>query len=509
MRVAIGGIEHETNTYATASMGPTTLNNFATLRGDEFERTVGTRTTLGGFAAAAERIGCELVPTLWAMAGPSGIIERTAYETLRDELLDRVRAVGPVDAVVLSLHGAGVADGVDDLEGDLVRSVRTIVGDVPIVVTLDLHGNITTEMAEAIDVMLGVHEYPHVDFYDRGVEAIELLPGIVDCSLRPTSYVQPVPIMLTTSTTDPGFPAAAMRDRCLASEQSDGVVDATFFHGFPYTDVPASGCSIVVTTNDDAELAERTAKDLAAELWAHRNDFLTESIPPPVAVELAIRAAERGGPVVINETSDNPGGGTPGDGTHLLRAMIDAGLDERACFGFVFDARTAAAAHEAGVGAMIDVRLGGHHGDLHGETIESTAYVKTLTDGHLVYTNPMLEGTRANFGPSARLRIGGRDGLDVIVTSQRRQTLDAEIFTLHGIDVTTRSIVALKSSQHFRAGFRDIATEIVTADGPGLTTLDVTVFEHERAPGPHWPHHPTMTWQPDPGAGPIPDRAGR
>ena len=281
MRVAIGGIEHETNTYATTSMGPTKLGDFTTLRGEEFERVAGARTTLGGFAAAAERIGCELVPTFWAMAGPSGTIERATYDALREELLDRLRVAGPIDAVALSLHGAGVVDGVDDLESDLVRSVREIVGDVPIVATLDLHGNITAAMAEVIDVMLGCHEYPHVDLYDRGVEAIELLGGLVGGSTRATSFVQQLPMMLTTSTTDAGFPAADVRDRCLAAEKTDGVVDATFFHGFPYTDVPASGSSIVVTTNGDAALAERTAKALAAELWARRNEFLTESTPPP------------------------------------------------------------------------------------------------------------------------------------------------------------------------------------------------------------------------------------
>ena len=496
MRVAIGGIEHETNTYATSSMGPTTLQRFATLRGDEFARTAGTRTTLGGFADAAERVGCELVPTLWAMAGPSGTIERATYDALRSELLDRLSDAGPVDAVVLSLHGAGVVDSVDDLESDLVVGVRTVVGEIPIVTTLDLHGNITAEMAEVIDVMLGVHEYPHVDFYERGVEAIEMLSALVDGSVQPTTFVQPVPIMLTTSTTDPGFPAAAMRDRCLAAESIDGVVEAAFFHGFPYTDVPASGCSIVVTTDGDPELAERTAKELAGELWARREDFLVESTPPAVALRLAQRAAEAGGPVVVNETSDNPGAGTPGDGTHLLRAMIDAGLDDRACFGFVFDPETAAAAHEAGTGATIDVRIGGRHDELHGEPIAATVYVKALTDGRIVHTNPMVAGTQGNLGPSARLQIGGRGGLDVIVTSRRRQTLDPEIFTLHGIDVRTRSIVALKSSQHFRAGFRDIAAEIVTADGPGLSTLDVTVFEHLRAPGPHWPHEPGLDWRP-------------
>lgn len=499
MRIAIGGIEHETNTYATAAMGFTAIGAFVTARGEECARYRGKRTAVGGFYAAADRLDdVELVPTLWCWAGPSGVIERAAYESLRDELIERLRAAGPVDGVALALHGAGVAEHVDDLEADLAAAVRAVVGDVPIVATFDLHGNVTAEMAASIDVMLGVHEYPHIDFFDRGVEAIELMPALVSGAVRPTSYVQPVPIMLPTSTTDAGFPAAAMRDRCLAAEQKPGVVDVTFFHGFPYTDVPASGCSIVVTTNADQALAERIAKELAAELWASRDDFRVESLSPSVALELASRAvAEHGGPVVVNETSDNPGGGTPGDGTHLLRAMIDARI-ENACFGFVYDPGVAEAAHAAGVGNTIDVALGGHHGDLHGEPIETSAYVKVLTDGRFVHTNPMLSGVRMSFGKCARLQIGGPDGLDVIVTSERHQTLDPEIFILHGIDVTTRSVVGLKSSQHFRAGFRDLATAIITADSPGLTTLDVTVFAHERAPGPHWPHDPTLQWSPWP-----------
>lgn len=497
MRIAIGGIEHETNTYATASMGTTPLSAFTIARGDECLRYRGKRTAIGGFLDGADSIGgIEIVPTSWGWAGPSGVIERAAYETLRSELIERLAAVGPVDGVALALHGAGVSEGVDDLEADLVRAVRSVVGDVPIVATLDLHGNVTAEMGDVIDVMLGVHDYPHVDFHDRGVEAMRLLGPLVAGEITPTVHVQPVPIMLPTSTTDAGFPAAEIRDRCLEAERDPGVVDATFFHGFPYTDVPASGCSIVVTTDGDPDLARSTAQRLAAEVWERRGDFLVESTPPAVALEVATRLlAERGGPVVVNETSDNPGGGTPGDGTHLLRAMIDAGLED-ACFGFVYDPVVAAAAHRAGSGSMIDVRLGGRHGDLHGPPIETSAYVKALTDGRFVHTSPMLAGVPMNHGPCVRLQLGGRGGLDVIVTSARHQTFDTEIFLLHGIDVAARTIVGLKSSQHFRAGFRDLATAIVTADAPGLTTLDVTVFEHERAPGPHWPHHPTMEWSP-------------
>jgi microcystin degradation protein MlrC len=187
-------------------------------------------------------------------------------------------------------------------------------------------------------------------------------------------------------------------------------------------------------------------------------------------------------PVVINETCDNPGGGAPGDGTHLLRAMLDADLHD-AAFGFVADPAVAAQAHAAGVGARIDVRLGGKHGSLHGSTLELACEVRTLTDGRIVLQH-MLEGVLIDLGRSARLRCGG---VDVIVTSNPFQTLDAEVFLLHGIDVTRCSVVGLKSSQHFRAGFTHLAGAILTADAPGLTTTLVETFAHTTATRPLWP----------------------
>ena len=496
MRIAVGGLEHETNTYATESMGSTGLHDFQQRRGDEILGMAGTRTFVGGFIAGAEHDDIEIVPTLWAWAGPSGIIDADAYASLRSELIDRIVAAMPIDAVAVSMHGAGVVDGIDDLEGDLAAGIRAAVGpDVPIVVPLDLHGNITKAMGEHIDLMLGVHHYPHTDMFERGVEAIEAIPALVDRTWRPTTHVEQIPILLPTSTTDEG-PAADARDRCLAAEQHEHVIDASFFHGFPYTDVPFTGSAIVVTTNDDPDLAKRLAGDLARHVWSRRDDFRNESVTPEVTIELARKHLETaGGPVVINDTADNPGGGTPGDGTHLLRAVIEADVPD-SCFGFVFDPPSAAAAHAAGVGATIQLRLGGRHGPLHGEPLEVTATVVALTDGRFVHTSPMVAGVRANLGPSARLAVGN---VDVIVTSRRNQTFDAEVFALHGIDVTQRSIVALKSSQHFRDGFRHLASAILTADSPGLTTLDVTVFDHPRADGPRWPVDPQLAWEPNDG----------
>lgn len=493
MRIAVGGIEHETNTYATESMGTTRLDDFQQLRGDEIFSVRGTRTFVGGFLSALDEAKHEVAPILWAWAGPSGIIEATTYSALKNEYIERLAAALPVDAVAVSMHGAGVVEGVDDLEADFAAAIRDLVGaDVPIVVPLDLHGNITAEMGARIDLMLGVKEYPHTDMFERGVEAVEALPGLVSGTLRPHTHVERIPLLLPTSTTDSG-PAADIRDLCLAAEGRPGVIDVSFFHGFPYTDVAATGASIVVITDNDPVLAQQIGTEIAGAVWARRNEFIVESLRPEVTLELANQALEAsGGPIVINDTADNPGGGTPGDGTHLLAAMLAADV-KGSCFGFVFDPVTADAAHAAGVGSTIDVRIGGRHGPLHGEPVEATAYVKTLTDGRLVYSSPMLTGVRANLGKSARLTIGN---VDVIVTSRRNQTFDAEVFILHGIDVATRSIVGLKSSQHFRAGFRHLATKIITADSPGLTTLDVTVFDHPAADGPLWPLEPALTWSP-------------
>jgi microcystin degradation protein MlrC len=244
---------------------------------------------------------------------------------------------------------------------------------------------------------------------------------------------------------------------------------------------------VVATAHDDADLARAAAREVASWIWEHREDFRPASNTPEEAVRLAL--AEPGRPVVINETSDNPGGGTPGDGTHLLRAMLEAELDE-ACFSFISDPHVVQTAIGAGVGAAISVELGGKHDDLHGKPIALDAYVKAITDGRFVLQQ-MGAGMRVDFGPMARLVS---EGIDILVASKPSQTFDPEVFLLHGIDVSRYKIVGLKSSQHFRAGFRDVAAAIVTADPPGLTTQRVEIFERRYAPGPLWPKDPDAAY---------------
>lgn len=478
MRIVVGGIQHETNTYVRQ---PTGAESFRVSRGSEiFQRYEGVRTDVGGVLAAIEDIGATAVPTLFAEATPSGIIAADAYEKLADELLRRIEEAMPVDAVALPLHGAGVAVGVPSIEVDLCQRIRALVGpDVRIVLSLDLHGNVTHELARLVDGMFGVYEYPHTDLYDRGYEAVNLIARMRE-GVRPHIHVEHLPMYVPATASDM-FPVQRINELCWEIEQRPDVIDVAFFHGFPYVDLPHVAASVVVTTDGAPEKARRYAQEVATWVWEHRDSFTPELRTARQAIEDAL--AVEGGPIVINETSDNPGGGTPGDGTHLLRAFIEAGLDS-ACFGLVYDPEVAEAAHAAGVGQTIQVSLGGKHDPIHGAPLSVSAYVKALTDGQFAFQGPMDRGLRLNLGKMARLQI---NGIDVVVSSVRRQTQDPEMFLLHGIDITRYKIVGIKSSHHFKAAFRPYVRGMIVADTPGLMDRDLSVFERKNVPGPMWP----------------------
>ena len=482
MRIAIAGISHETNTYCRE---PTTTAAFHVLRGDRLAATAGQETDVGGMVSAVLAQGDEPVPLMACMAQPSGTIERATYDAFQREILAGLTDSQP-DAVLLALHGAGVVDGIDDLEGDLCVAVRAVVGpDVPVIATFDLHGNVTQTMADALDGVFACHQYPHVDMHLRSEEAAQLAARLARRALSTAVHVEPVPMLMPTTTTFEGA-GLDMLNAMLAAEQTVGVVDVSWFHGFPYTDVPHVGSSVCVTA-DDATLARSTAVRMAERLWSARASFVPVSLSAEQALAAAADAAAR--PVIVNETSDNPGAGTPGDGTHLLRAMLDAGL-ERACFGFIVDPVAARVAHDAGVGAHVELALGGHYDDLHGETLNVSGVVRALHDGDLVL-QAMFRGAPLRLGPMARITI---DGVDVVVASRRSQTFDPEPFLALGIDVSRYDVVALKSSNHFRAGFRDVAGTIVTADTPGLSTHQIGVFPRRRAQAPLWPVDPGATY---------------
>lgn len=482
MRIVIAEVMHETNTFSNV---PTTRELFELWEWASGDAVLanhrGVRDFLGGMIEASEQRGIEVVGAFAANAYPAGTITKETFAALQDELLSGIAAAGKVDAICLSLHGAGVAEGIDDLEGALIKAVRQQTGyDIPLIVTLDLHGNITDEMVQEADILLGVHLYPHTDCYERGLEAVELAEQMVKGTLVPRMYRATLPLIIPTSTTNLS-PAKDVNEACYRWEAEPGMVDCAFFHGFPYTDIPELGVTVIAVANDDAELAKRAAENVAELIWQKRDEFAAKVLSPQEGLALA-KAAERF-PVVLNETSDNPGGGTPGDGTYLLRAMLEADLQD-ACFGFIYDPEVAALAHEKGVGATIELQLGGKTDNLHGEPIAFTAYVKALTDGKFITSSPMGQGSPINLGKSVRLQA---NGVDILVCSVKTQVLDEQVFLLHGIDVTQYKIVSLKSSQHFRASFEPLSAQIITVDSPGLTTLQFSSFDYKRLNRPKYP----------------------
>jgi microcystin degradation protein MlrC len=482
MRIAIGELAHETNTLRAGVTGVARFQAQEWQHGAEIlDQHDGVRDFLGGMIAAGDALGIELIPTFAASAEPSATIAGEAFAIMRDELLAGLRAAGPLDAVCLSLHGAGSAEGIDDVEGAILAEVRQVLGpDLPVVVTLDLHGHMTPAMVEHADLLLNCHEYPHVDCYERGAEAIALAAKLARGEIDPRMHLETLPMMIPPTTTMEGI-GQEITQVCLGWEQRPGIIDCALVHGFPHTDVPIMGTAVLATADGDAALAREAAQTVARQVWAMREAFRQDLPNSEEAVRLALAAEAL--PVVLAEVSDNSGGGAPGDGTHLLRELPRANVPGT-CFGFITDPEVAGRAHEAGTGATIAVRLGGKSDDLHGAPIETTAYVKCLTDGRFRYTTPMGAGREEDLGPMARLVIGN---VDVLVASLRSQTLDAEVFLLHGIDVTRCRIVALKSTQHFRAGFAHLTGTILRADPPGATTSNLAQLPYRRIRRPIWP----------------------
>jgi microcystin degradation protein MlrC len=473
---------HETNTFRPGITEITAYQALQWEHGEDIrQQHTGVRDSLGGMLAGGARHDVEIVPTFAATAEPSATIGRAAFEALQHELLTGLADAGPVDAVCLSLHGAGSAEGCDDIEGALLAEVRTLIGPgVPLVVTLDLHGHLTRAMLEHATILLNCHEYPHVDLYERGEEAVHLAVKLVRGEIAPVTHAVILPMLLPPATTLTG-PGKAITEACYAREEHPAVIDCAIVHGFPHTDVPICSTAVIVTTNGEPEMARRIAAEMATTMWEMREQFREEFPNPATAVAQALSHAAS--PVVIAEISDNSGGGAPGDGTYLLRALLAANAPNTA-FGFITDAAVARAAHGAGAGATITISLGGKSDALHGEPIETESYVKTLTDGRFRLTNPMGSGSEVNLGPMARLIIGN---VDVLVASERAQTLDPEVFLLHGIDVARYKVVALKSQQHFRGGFASVAGAIIRTDSPGATTSTLANLPYQRVRRPIWP----------------------
>jgi microcystin degradation protein MlrC len=282
MRIAVGQLTHETNTFSNVK---TTMDSFKLWEWDQgetiFQKHDGVKDYLGGMFDRGKALGIEIVPTFSAWANPSGIITKETYDTAKKLLLSAIKNSGDLDAICLFLHGAGVAEDVDDLEGDLLTALRKVVGyQIPVVTVLDLHGNITETMVKESSAILGNIDYPHTDSYERGIEAIDLTARIVKGEVKPKMNFIKIPLLIPT-TTSYNSPVKEINEWCQEWEQYNEVIDCTFYHGFPYSDIPYAGVSIITTTNNNPKLASKVSNEIAARVWEIKDKFFP-SLPSPM-----------------------------------------------------------------------------------------------------------------------------------------------------------------------------------------------------------------------------------
>ena len=488
MRFATGGLLHETNTFA---QGLTPLGDFERAGGfpglargaDIMAAHRGTRDCMGGFIAAAEAAGdVELVPLIWTFPQPSGTVEQAAFEAVLGQLLQHLREAGPVDGVLLDLHGAMVTEAHSDGEGEILRRVREVVGpDLPVVATLDLHANIGPQMVRHTTCLVGYDTYPHVDAYERGDEALHLLRRVCRGEIRPTAALAQIPMLIgpprqCTLISPMQELMALVHER----ERQPGVLTITFAGGFPFADTPETGAAIVVTTDDDPALAESTARELAAVVWDRRKDFRLRLTPVTEAISWALA---HGGPVILADGSDNPGGGAPCDGTVMLQALIAAGAP-RSTVAVIADPEAVAAACEAGAGHTVTLTVGGKTDDRHGAPLTLTGTVRQLADGNYVNEGPMFTGGRAAMGRTVVFVVGD---IEIIMTERRVQPYDTQALRSLGIEPSERLLIGLKSAVHFRAAYGPLAKRIFDLATPGIHNPDVTQYDYRHLRHPIWP----------------------
>ncbi len=487
-RVAIGGILHETHTFME---GGTTLADFAAQSlhfGEDLLSSMRhSRSGIGGMIDGAIEYNWQLLPTLYAAAMPAGTVTEGAYRKLLSELRNRLARHMPLDGVLLALHGAMVAEGELDVEAEIVARARAIVGgDVPIVVLLDMHGNISPRLVELTDVLLAYDTNPHIDAYARGADAANIMARLLRRGFQPTAaYARPPLLLPAQSTGTEAAPLALVHARAAEIKADDEVICIAVMAGFAYADTPFTGPSIIVTTNAQPELAQNYAKELSDLLFRHRESALPVFFQPAEAVAEAARY-ERG-PVILVDSADNIGGGTAGDGADALAAMLAQNVQEGTIV--LADPEAVASCWEAGKAAKVTLAVGGKADDWHGQPVTVTGTVRALSDGDFECEVPdnhfaSFYGSTVNMGRCAWLRV---EGVNILLTERKTPPLDLAQLRHIGIVPETQRMIVVKSAVAYRAAYMPIASATIEMDTVGLCSANLSRFPYCHLKRPVYP----------------------
>jgi len=486
-RILSAEISHETNTF---SILPTTLSLYKArryYRGEEIRKALsGTRTEIGAHLDAAKKFGWDLVQPLAAAAVPGGKTPAADWAHLSGTVVDTCGG-GSFDGVLLSLHGAMVTENRDDAEGDLLLRLREKLGpEVPIAITLDLHANVSDTMARLANIVIAYRSYPHIDQYERGMEAADLLERAMNGEIRPRSLVWRAPVLegLDYGRTQGGPMSRILAHADQLRQKNPGVLAITVCAGFVWADIPDAGPSVTITADGDPSRFRGIADELIKDVWESRHEITVPLYNLEEAMAEAGKGEEKGKPLVLADFTDNPGSGGYGDSVRLLEAMIQADL-KNAAFGCVPDPEAAQKCIAAGVGREIEILLGAKiDPQTYGPSLKVRGTVEHVSDGKFIAQGPMSKGVSFFMGPTAVLCCGG---VRVLVTTHNLQVYDRQVFLSQKIDPRACSVVAVKSWHHFRAAFEPISRKVMLVDSGGLASRDLKRFTYHKIRRPIYP----------------------
>ena len=482
LKLVLAMMMHETNTFSPV---PTPLSSFRPLSGEaaiaEFRDT---NTQLGGFLHVAEQAGAEIVVPVAGGAHPSGYVEKGAYEDMAEAIVGAVR--GGCDAVFLALHGAMVAEHVDDGEGELLRRLRALAPRVPVAVGLDFHSHMTAAMVDNATVITGYCTYPHVDMGETGQRAGGTMLRALRGEIEPVLVWGSLPMMTSTLVHTPSRqPMKDVMDMAMTAEARGAVVNASVFGGFPHSDIPHISLSAVVVCDRRTDAGTALRDRLLAMAWERRDAFLYRGAP--LAGQIAHARSLGDGPIVLVDHGDNTASGGTQDVMSVIEEVTRQGLADVAA-GPICDPAAVRRLVEAGTAASVTLPLGGRIDmpqiNLPGKPFTVTGKVTRITDGEFTVTGPMATGTRVRMGRTAVLDTGP---MQIVVSEGRSEPFDLGVFTHCGIDPRRKKYVLIKSRQHFRAGFEPIARHIVLCDGDGVTSSDLRLFTYRNRRRPLFP----------------------
>ena len=482
--IGVAGISHESNSFNVRKTG---LEDFSPKIGEEsaeefLRERAKSRTTVSGYIEGAKRFGLELYPTLVARATPKGPVTDHALDTMMAEILKQLKAAAKLDGILLALHGAMVVESYPSGDAEITRRVREAFGpDMPIIVTHDFHANVTPDIIEDSDVLITYKENPHIDTFERGIQAAEIMAGMVRGEVKPTQTLVKPPmnynIVFQHTKSEPLLPIV---NESRKLEQNDKVLAVSVSGGYQYADVPWMGPTAIVVTDNDFGLAEREAKRLSDMLWATRDEIVLREPNAAEAVKMAME--HDGRPVVLIDMGDNIGGGTPGDSTFLLEALVKQNAQGWAMV--IADPEAYAVAERAGVGKPFDFEVGGKTDDMHGEPVRIKGRVRSLHEGRYVETEVRHGGGRYwNMGHTAVIHVDG-SSLDepnlLLLTTARSSPNSAHQLISNGVYVERQKIIVAKGAIAPRAAYEPIASRLIPVDTPGATAVNPAHFDYKR-----------------------------